>query len=599
MSQRVEIAGPLKSDVRDGMRIDWDVPIEMDDGVVLRADVYRPAVDGIYPVIASYGPYAKGQTFAAGYPRQWRRLCEDHPDAIEGTSARYTAWELLDPEQWVPHGYALVRVDSRGAGRSPGFVDVWGPREARDFHDCIEWIAAQPWCTGKVGLAGISYYAKNQWQVATLKPPHLSAICPWEGANDYYRDMTHHGGIHNAFLPRWYGRMATIQHGVGTRGFRNPESGLLAAGDEDLRDEALAANRADLAAEIIAHPFDDEWHAAHSSRPEDIDVPLLSCANWGGLGQHNRGNFTAWMHAGSKQKWLEAHGGTHWAGFYTEYGRTLQRRFFDHFLKGEGDWETQPRVSLQVRHADGTFTERAEREWPLARTQWTKAYLDLDAGALRPEVPPANAQRTYRALGDGVTLAGAPLEHAMEITGPMAAKLWVASSTTDADIFVVVRAFDPEGNEVLFQGANDPQTPISQGWLRASHRALDPERSEPWMPFHSHSRAEPLTPSEVYELEVEIWPSCVVLGAGYRLALSILGRDFDHGLEPRELGGVVMRGCGPFSHEHPEDRPAATFNAEVTLYAGADRPSYVLLPVIPLPLSARGAGYGVTACAEA
>jgi predicted acyl esterase len=581
MSQGVETAGPLKSDVRDGMRIDWDTPIEMDDGVVLRADVYRPEHGTAWPVIASYGPYAKGQTFAAGYPRQWERLCADHPEAVSGTSARYTAWELLDPEQWVPHGYALVRVDSRGAGRSPGYVDVWGPREAQDFYDCIEWIAAQEWCTGKIGLAGISYYAKNQWQVAALRPPHLSAICPWEGANDYYREMTHHGGIHNAFLPRWYGRMATIQHGVGSRGFLNPESGLPAAGDEDLSDEELAANRADLAAEILAHPLDDEWHARHSSRPEEIEVPLLSCANWGGLGQHNHGNFTAWMRAGSEQKWLEAHGGTHWAEFYTPYGRTLQRRFFDYFLKGEGDWERQPRVSLQVRHATGTFTERGEQEWPLARTEWTTRYIDLEDDALNAEAPSESQERTYRALGEGITLLTPALERETEITGPMAAKLWISSATADADIFLVVRAFDPEGNEVLFQGANDPRTPISQGWLRASHRALDPKRSEPWMPYHPHTEAQPLVPGEVYELDVEIWSSCVVLPTGYRLGLSILGRDFDHGLEPRELGGVVMRGSGPFQHEHPEDRPAEIFDATVTLYAGGDRASYVLLPVIP------------------
>lgn len=583
MTRSQELTGPLKSEVRGDMRIDWDVPIPMDDGIVLLADVYRPAADGAYPVIASHGPYAKGQTFAAGYPRQWQRLVADHPDAIQGSSARYTAWELLDPEQWVPHGYALVRVDSRGAGRSPGFVDVWGPRETRDFHDCIEWIAAQPWSSGKIGLAGISYYAKNQWQVAATRPPHLTAICPWEGANDYYREMTHHGGIHNAFLPRWYGRMSTIQHGVGSRGFRNPESGLLAAGDEDLTDEELAANREDLPAQLVAHPFDDDWHADHSSRPEDIEVPLLSCANWGGLGQHQRGNFTAWMRAGSDEKWLEVHGGTHWAGFYTEYGRTLQRRFFDWFLKGEGDWDTQPRVSLNIRHPDGSFELRGENEWPLERTHWRRAYLDLDNDGFSEEPPAAATQRTYAALGEGITLSTAPLEREMEITGPLAAKVWVSSSTADADLFLVLRAFRPDGSEVLFQGANDPKTPLSQGWLRASHRAVDPTRSRPEMPFHPHDKAEPLTPDEVYELDIEIWPTCIVLPAGYRLALSILGRDFEHGEEPVELGGLQMRGCGPFRHEHPEDRVMPLFDNDVTVYAGPERPSYLLLPEIPRP----------------
>ncbi len=580
MTEAVAVQGALISDERDGMHIDWDVPIPMDDGVVLRADVYRPIGVGRFPVIASHGPYAKGLTFEAGYPGPWKRLRSEHPDALAGSSGRYTAWELLDPEQWVPHGYALVRVDSRGAGRSPGFVDVWGERETRDLYDCIEWIAAQPWSTGRIGLAGISYYAKNQWQVAALRPPHLTAICPWEGANDYYREMTHHGGIHNAFLPDWYRRIATIQHGLGSRGFRNPQSDLLACGDDDLTDEQLMANRSDLAAEVIAHPFDDDWHAAHSSVPEQIEVPLLSAGNWGGLGNHQRGNLTAWARAGSKQKWLEVHGGTHWAEFYTEYGRTLQRRFFDHFLLGRGDWLDQPPVSLNIRHVDGSFVPRAEQEWPLARTNWQTLHLDLARLSLAVDAPPEDQQRSYRALDEGITLSTPPLLDETEITGPLSARLWISSSTSDADIFLVLRAFDPAGEEVLFEGANDPRTPLAQGWLRASHRLVDAESSRPWSPWHPHQHAESLVPGQVYELQVEVWPTCVVLPAGYRLALSVLGRDFDHGLEPAEWGGNSMRGSGPFRHDHPEDRPARVFDNELTLYAGGDTPSSLLVPVI-------------------
>jgi predicted acyl esterase len=581
MSNTVNAEGALKSAQRNGMQIDWDVPITMNDGIVLRADIYRPIGPGSFPVIASHGPYAKGLTFAAGYPGQWGRLIQRYPEAIHGSSGKYAAWELVDPEQWTSFGYAVVRVDSRGAGRSPGFVDVWSEREAQDFYDCIEWIATQSWSNGKVGLAGISYYAKNQWQVAAMHPPHLAAICPWEGANDYYREMTHHGGIHNAFLPDWYRRMSTIQHGLGSRGFRNPESGLLACGDTDLTDEELAANRCDLAAEILAHPFDDDWHAAHSSVPEQITIPVLSAANWGGLGNHQRGNFTAWARTSSEFTWLEVHGGTHWAGFYTEYGRNLQRRFFDYFLLGKGDWLSQPPVSLNIRRVDGTFFPRSEAEWPLARTKWQRTYLDLIDESLTDGAPEKRSQQTFRALGDGITFMMPPLEVETEITGPVSAKLWLSSSTNDADIFLVLRAFDAGGNEVLFEGANDPKTPLSQGWLRGSHRMLDAELSQPWMPWHPHQRAEPLVPGEIYEFEVEIWPTCVVLPAGYRLALSVLGKDFDHGLAPADLGGNMMRGSGPFRHDHVEDRPAITFDNEITLYVGGDMGSSLLIPVIP------------------
>jgi predicted acyl esterase len=581
MSTSVNATGALKSAERDGMQIDWDVPITMDDGIVLRADIYRPIGAGKYPVIASHGPYAKGLTFAEGYPRQWEALIKRFPEALQGSSGKYAAWETVDPEQWTADGYAVVRVDSRGAGRSPGFVDVWSQREAKDFYDCIEWIAAQPWSNGKVGLTGISYYAKNEWQVAALHPPHLVAICPWEGANDYYREMTHHGGIHNAFLPDWYRRMSTIQHGLGSRGFRNPESGLLACGDVDMTDEELAANRSDLDREILDHPFDDKWHADHSSIPEEINIPVLSAANWGGLGNHQRGNFTAWSQVSSDPKWLEVHGGTHWAGFYTAYGRNLQKRFFDHFLLGKGDWLKQPPVSLNIRKVDGTFSLRSEEEWPLARTKWQRKYLNLTGLSLTENVPKERGEQTFQALGEGITFSTTPFESEVEITGPLSAKLWISSSTDDADIFVVLRAFDPEANEVLFEGANDPKTPLSQGWLRGSHRMLDKKLSQPWMPWHLHQRAEPLIPGEIYELDVEIWPTCIVLPAGYRLALSVLGRDFDHGLEPVKLGGRIMQGSGPFLHDHPEDRPAKTFDNQITLYTGDGLQSSIMVPVIP------------------
>src|ERR687890_2577293 len=159
------------------MRIDWDVPILMSDGTVLRADVYRPLPLGRYPVILTYGPYAKGLSFQEGYPDQWERMVSQHPDVEAGSSNRYQNWEVVDPEKWVPDGYACVRVDSRGAGRSPGRLDPFSPRETDDLAACIEWAAAQPWSSGKVGLNGISYFAMNQWHVASLAPRGLTAMC--------------------------------------------------------------------------------------------------------------------------------------------------------------------------------------------------------------------------------------------------------------------------------------------------------------------------------------------------------------------------------------------------------------------------------------
>jgi predicted acyl esterase len=549
------------------LRTDWDVPIEMDDGLLLRADVFRPDDDARHPVILSYGPYAKGLAFQEGYPNQWERMVSQHPDVAAGSSNRYQNWEVVDPEKWVPDGYACVRVDSRGAGRSPGRLNPFSPRETSDLAACIEWAAAQPWSSGKVGLNGISYYAMNQWHVVGRAPRGLAAMCAWEGASDWYRDATRHGGILCTFFGNWYEmQVTTVQNGLGTRGPVNPNTGEAACGPETLSDEELAARRADFAADVAGHELDGDYHRARSGDWERIDVPLLSCGNWGGHGLHLRGNVEGYVRSASPQKWLELHGLEHWTHFYTDYGVRLQKRFFGHFLSDEDTgWDSQPRVLLQVRHADGTFVERGEREWPIARTQWRR--WDLGTGS-------------YDALDEGITFMGEPLEHETELTGPSAAKLFISSSTEDADLFLVLRAFDPDGEEVTFQGAIDPHTPVAQGWLRASHRKLDPALSEPYRPYHSHDEKQPLTPGDVYELDVEIWPTSIVVPAGYRLALTVRGKDYEY---PKAGGDRLttfrneLRGSGPFLHDDPEDRPPEVFGGAVTIHPG----SYVLLPVVP------------------
>src|SRR4026209_628233 len=126
-------------EIRDGMRIDWDAPITMDDGIVLRADIFRPIGEGRCPAIVSYGPYGKGLAFQEGYKTAWDIMAREFPDAVANSTNQYQNWEVVDPEKWVPDGYACVRVDSRGAGRSPGFLSHNDARENKGLHDCIEW----------------------------------------------------------------------------------------------------------------------------------------------------------------------------------------------------------------------------------------------------------------------------------------------------------------------------------------------------------------------------------------------------------------------------------------------------------------------------
>jgi len=575
----------MKKEIRDNMIIEWDVEIKMDDGVVLRADVFRPIKEGKYPVILSYGPYGKGLHFSIGYPFQWQRL-KQIPEVFQGSSGKYMNWETVDPEKWVPDGYVIVRVDSRGAGRSEGFLDPLSSRETKDLYNCIEWAAEQPWSNGKIGLAGISYYAINQWAVASLKPPHLAAICPWEAAADFYRDMTYHGGIPStAFWRVWYeNQVVKVQHGVGERGPVNPINGELVAGPETLPDEELRKRRVDMEKIILDHPLYDQFHKDRSPDWSKIEVPLLSCGNWGGLGLHLRGNVEGFIMSASKEKWLEIHGREHWIEFYTNYGVQLQKKFFDYYLKGiENGWKETPRVILWIRHVDGSYKLRAENEWPIGRTRWTKLYLNPENLTLEFDKIEKESNVEYESLGDGVTFLLPPLQEDTEITGPISAKLFISSSTSDADIFLTLRAFSPSMKEVFFYDYLDPHTPLSHGWLRASHRKLDERLSTEWRPYHTHDELNYLTPNEIYELDIELWPTCVYLPKGYRIGLTIGGKDFEYSGEPVRLGHFLMSGSGPFYHEVGDffRRPKNIYGGKIRIYGGKNKVSYLLLPIVP------------------
>lgn len=565
------------------MIIERDVPIVMDDGAVMRADVFRPDVPGRFPVLMTYGPYAKGLHFEDGYPGQWTMLTRDHPEVLRDTSALHANWETADPERWVPHGYIVIRVDSRGTGMSPGYIDPFSARETRDYHECIEWAGVQPWSSGKVGLLGVSYYAMNQWQVAATRPPHLAAICPFEGASDYYRDAVRHGGMMCTFWARWYPRQVeSVQYGLGSTGPVSRATGLPIAGRETLDPETLAANRTDIERDQLDHEFIDDWFRERMPDLARIEVPLLSCGNWGGQGLHLRGNVEGFVRAGSEQKWLEMHGLEHWTEFYTDYGVDLQKRFFDYVLKGiDNGWDRQPVVQLQLRLPNG-FTQRKADAWPLPQTEWTNLYLDAASQELCATAPVTEYSARYAQASEEVTFYLAPLQDPLELTGPLSVTLFASTSASDMNLFVTLRLFDPTGLEVLFTGAVEPNAPITQGWLRASHRAIDADLSTPWRPWHSHEAAEPVVPGEIYELQIEMWPTSIVAPLGYRLALTISGRDFVHGLagDMPQIYGVPQKGSSVYLHDHPEDRTSDTLGGHVFIHTGGSYPSRLLVPVI-------------------
>jgi uncharacterized protein len=569
------------SEVRDGMRVDWDVRLEMSDGVTLAADVFRPDDDVAHPVLLAAGPYGKGLPFAEGFPGQFVALLRDHPEVAEGSSNAYQVWEYPDPERWVPDGYVCVRLDTRGAGASEGTLDFFSPRETRDLYEAVEWAGTQPWSNGRVGMLGISYLASNQWQVAALAPPHLAAICPWEGASDFYREYTHHGGLASEFMPHWMPyQVLRVQHGRRDAPV-NPHTGRRVSGLPVRTGGELRAHAIDIERVIRENPLDNAYYRDRSAVLEDVRVPVLSSSNWGGMALHSRGNFEGYTRASSERKWLEVHGLEHWTEFYTGYGVELQHRFFDHFLKGiDNGWDAQPPVQLKVRTPD-SFVVRHEHEWPPARTRWTTRHLDLRSGALSEDAPAGDQSATFAARSDGIGFRTAPFERPVEITGPAALTLFVASDTADADLFATVHLLDPAGAEVLFATAFEPSGPLAQGWLRMSHRELDPERSTPYRPWHPHTACAPLEPGRVYRADVEIWPLSIVVPAGYRIGLTVSGRDYDNQRPGEIVYGREIRGSGPYWHELAGDRDRDRYAGRTTLTSTDGCRPTLLLPVVP------------------
>ena len=560
-----------RTTVEQGLVFERDVALAMADGTLLRANVFRPEAPGRYPVVMAMGAYGKDVHFEDAFHPQWQVLKRIYPELdSEGSTGCYLRWEVVDPERWVPDGFVVIQVDARGTGRSEGYLDPFSPVETRDFYEWIEWAGTQPWSNGKVGLIGVSYLAIKQWQVAALRPPHLAAIVPWEGSSEFYRDGGHHGGIlSNSFTFEWWPRQVlSNQYGSGESTHRDRLTGERTTGPA-FSPAMLEGSRADHPNDRLTHALDDAWNRARAANLAAIEVPLLSAANWGGAGMHLRGNFEGFLRAGSARKWLFAHIGSHYESFYLPRYVAIQKRFFNHFLRGEDNgWEREAPVQLAIRQVDGTATLRQENEWPLTRTQWTPLYLDAAQAGLDSAVPPAPAQRGFRALQDSLSFTTAPFEQDTEFTGPVTLRLWISSSTRDADIFAVLRVLDPEGNEVNFVGAHE-RVPMAQGWLRASHRKTDPSRATGWRPWHTHDEVQALEPGAVYALEVEIWPTSMVFPKGWRLSLTVQGHDF------------IVTPPGRMRHDHPVDRPPEAFGGVTTIHTGGAHASHLVMPLIP------------------
>jgi hypothetical protein len=528
-------AKPLPCDIR----FDRDVPVTLRDGVTIYTDVLRPVSGGKVPAIVAWSPYGKTvpelDVQAGVSPKDVTGLSKS-----EGPDAGY----------WVCHGYAVVDPDSRGAGKSQGNIYAWGSVDAEDGYDVIEWIARQPWSTGKVALNGTSWLAMEQWYIAATRPPHLTAIAPWNGISDVYRQNMMFGGI--------------------------PNLGFLAGVFAHLGGPALIERPDKMAA---THPLLDAYWHDKAAKLESITVPAYAVTDVV-TDLHRMGTFEGFRRLGSRQKWLRVNNRQEWVDQYDPVNEADLLKFYDYFLRGaDNGWQKTPKVRMDVLDPGGKDRLNVPyTSWPLEQTRYERLYLGADRH-LQAKPATAAVQSSYPAT-TGESVFTYRFAHDTQLTGYLSAHLWVeAKGADEADVFVLVEKLDKHGTLLVPDQVSARQYfPIppagAHGRLRASLRKLDPKLSTDFIPIQSFDHPENLHPGDIVPLDIAIMPASEVFHAGEQLRLTIAGHEFS-----APPGGPAPAGMLAFMKPIP---PVPTKNAGVhVIHAGGDHQSYLQIPVIP------------------
>ncbi|XVU28472.1 CocE/NonD family hydrolase [Actinoplanes sp. CA-054009] len=495
-----------------------DVPVTLRDGVTIYVDVFRPAGTEKVPVIVAWSPYGKGQGTSASVMGVFGLVGLDN--AIVSGLEKF---EGPDPAYWCARGYAICNPDVRGVAHSEGDSVLWDRQEGRDCHDLIEWLAVQPWCTGKVAMSGTSYLAVAQWFTAAEQPPHLAAINPWEGVSDVYRDLVLRGGM--------------------------PDTGFA----RQLRDFSFwgKSRKEDIIAEAEQHPLMDELWAGKIPDFDQIQVPAYVVASYSNT-LHTAGTFRAWRRMASEHKWLRVHNSQEWPDYYDEGNVEDLHRFFDHFLKGEDNgWERTPRVRYSILDLNGGDEVNVPAgEFPPAGAVSTRYYLDGRTRTLATTAPAGAAEAAYD-IGSNPDVVSFVTRFDQEtvLAGYPKAHLWVeARGADDMDLFVLVQKLDAYGTplqqftvpnqgalaqDLTERGASILRYKGSDGRLRVSLRRLDEKLSTDDVPAHSFDRVEKLSPGQVVDVEIDLLPVGLAFHPGEQLRLVVSGRSLLGPMMPR------------------------------------------------------------------
>lgn len=505
------------------MKVDSDLFVTMSDGVRVALRVYRPDAPGHYPALFAASPYRY-----------------DNDDVPE-TGA--FLWHEIGPLRWyVEQGYAYVRLDIRGTGRSGGDYNFYDRRERRDLHEVIEWIAAQSWSNGRVGGFGQSYYARAQWCMAAERPPHLTCIAPYDGHTDLFGGWCYQGGIPSAFMSTWWNSIVRPIN-------QNPANGA--------PPRAIAC---DLPWIISQHPsFDDFWREREiEDALTRVDIPVYSIGVWAKRDLHLNGNIIGYQKVrGPKKLRLSgapSPGAAHKEFASQQFHETVLLPFYDHYLKGlDTPYLKRPAVEYAVRGGDALATAA---EWPPQHMRYEAWYLgaersgsvrSLNDGSLSQTAGSADGATSYRQpdaswtighvamtpqgpdpVARVLTFTSAPLPEDVIIAGPAELVLYLSADRGDTDVIVRLSeqaAQDSKTADTKAAQAQPASTLVTKGWLRASHRAVDAEASRPGTPVLTHADPAPLQPGEVYELRIPLMPAAYRFRAGSRIRLEIAGTD--------------------------------------------------------------------------